>query len=444
MSIRSTTGPAGAALAGILALFQACSLEQPVEPTAEQQVQASSQQLLQFFEFGFSSDSEFARISRRVRSFAGIYIDSSGAVRVLVADEQDNAVAVVEARSVVARRQLGGATDTRLQTAAYSVERVRWSFADLSATYSRIASLLGSPDVVYSDIDEKHNVVAIAFATESAQLRASQWVQDNGLSAEPVELRVEPVTRQSTDLRDRIRPVLPGTRSAYPLAEGSYAHCTVGFIVVYKSKQRSIVNSHCTTVQGALDGQFQYQSSFLENHKYGSEYRDPNFVMLPGCPANRLCRYSDAAVITPLPQEQLAFGQIARTSVGSTNVLSPPYAVIGRLYGPVLTGEIVYKVGQSTGTSVGTVIDTPATQDIYDPYGNPTGWTLLNQVRVQATVDAGDSGSPVFATYCDPLFPCTYNAIVYGILWGRQSGSIYTFSPIGNIELDLGNSLTVY
>ena len=63
--------------------------------------------------------------------------------------------------------------------------------------------------------------------------------------------------------------------------------------------------------------------------------------------------------------------------------------------------------------------------------------TELCQDFVSATVGSGDSGSPVFAiTNGD-------NVTLLGILWGGSGSSSFVFSPLSNVEGELG-ALTTY
>jgi hypothetical protein len=373
-----------------------------------------------------------------------MYVDSTGIVRVLLTDPQQAPIALAEVRAMVdTRRQFVG---TSIGPAArYEVIVVSRSFADLLDVHTRTAQLRSDPDLTFADINEVRNRVILGFATAEGVARANAWLEAAGIPVAGVEVRLEEPTMQAADLRDKIRPLLAGTRTAYSLQFGGYTHCTLGFHAKDNlGRLVSLVNSHCTTVRGAVDGTTQYQSSLLAGHEFGTEIVDPSFVSgLSGCPVNRYCRYSDAALVLPLAGVTVNFPAIARTNSGSINLLSPAYTVVGRAFGQPFVGETLYKVGQLTGTSIGPVTETNVTVPVFNSNGTSTNLTLLGQARVQANVNGGDSGSPVFAPYCDPFSPCTYNAILYGILWGRNGTTNYTFSPLSNIEQDLGYTLIV-
>jgi hypothetical protein len=71
-----------------------------------------------------------------------------------------------------------------------------------------------------------------------------------------------------------------------------------------------------------------------------------------------------------------------------------------------------------------------------------TNITQLCQTWVLAGVAGGDSGSPVFRRQ-----GTTNNVTLVGILWGggvlSDGSTLYVFSPISNIEMELG-ALTTF
>ena len=97
---------------------------------------------------------------------------------------------------------------------------------------------------------------------------------------------------------------------------------------------------------------------------------------------------------------------------------------------------MVNKVGRTTGWTVGEVTRTCVDTGVSD-----SNILLLCQVFVEASgkkqpqiVAGGDSGSPVF------LVNGNNSATLLGGLWGgNASGSLFVYSPIANIEQELGN-----
>ena len=81
-------------------------------------------------------------------------------------------------------------------------------------------------------------------------------------------------------------------------------------------------------------------------------------------------------------------------------------------------------MGRTSGWSRGYVTSTCIDVNV----GN-TSFTLLCQDAVGAKVLAGDSGSPVFRVVHGS------DVSLDGILWGGdESGTLFVFSPIANIE----------
>jgi hypothetical protein len=96
-------------------------------------------------------------------------------------------------------------------------------------------------------------------------------------------------------------------------------------------------------------------------------------------------------------------------------------------------GQTVHKIGRTTGWTRGSVTGTCVTVNL-----SGTNITQICQTLVSAGVGAGDSGSPVFRRQGS-----TSNVTLVGILWGGSGSSLYVFSPISNIETELG-ALTTF
>jgi hypothetical protein len=91
----------------------------------------------------------------------------------------------------------------------------------------------------------------------------------------------------------------------------------------------------------------------------------------------------------------------------------------------------VNKVGRTTGWTQGKVTNKCVNVSV-----SGTKIVQLCQTLVSAHLGAGDSGSPVFKG--------TSSITLTGILWGgNSSGTQFVFSPISNIEKELG-ALTTF
>ncbi|MDB4908898.1 MAG: hypothetical protein JWO05_3682 [Gemmatimonadetes bacterium] len=121
------------------------------------------------------------------------------------------------------------------------------------------------------------------------------------------------------------------------------------------------------------------------------------------------------------------------------------FAVRGEGRGSVSTGLYLDRVGRTTGWTEGTVSGTCV--DIQTPIsGQTTKWyKCVNTVGAQ--IGQGDSGSPVFyrsgddaVTYYGSAFATSGTTTTVS---GLYYASSYVYSPLSNIEADLGYTLTL-
>ena len=128
----------------------------------------------------------------------------------------------------------------------------------------------------------------------------------------------------------------------------------------------------------------------------------------------------------------MTIGKIARTTgLGSLTIdpANPTFTINAR--GIANKDASVDKVGRTTGWTRGTVSNT-----CVDTGVQGSTIVLLCQTFVTSSnviVQGGDSGSPVFAIGSGG------NVTLLGGLWGgNQSGTQFVYSPIANIEAELG------
>lgn len=195
-----------------------------------------------------------------------------------------------------------------------------------------------------------------------------------------------------------------------------------------------MTNSHCTNIQGGIEGTIYHQPTTLSLFSIGVEIIDPPyFTSLDGvgaCPAERRCRYSDTAFARYDAGISFNKGLIARPDgLGSLNIShTTPYFRIVEEFNFPIAGEFLHKVGRTTGWTQGLVSDTCVNANVSD-----TDITLLCQDLVNAGVGGGDSGSPVFGIVNSPA---PGDARLYGILWGGNAdGTLFAFSAMGNFNV---------
>jgi hypothetical protein len=272
------------------------------------------------------------------------------------------------------------------------------------------------------DADEASNRVRIGVERGAAgQARAA--VARLGIPAEAVIVEeTEPITFAAT-LRDRVRPVVGGLQINFP---GFL--CTLGFNAVRSGVSSFITNSHCTNTQGGTEGTPYWQPlESVDPVRIGTEVDDPvYFRRRSGCPNGRRCRFSDASRAAYAAGIDVDLGTLAKTT-GPNNgsiTISGSFNITGE--GSAAVGQTANKVGRTTGWTQGLVTNTCVNTGV-----SGSNIVQLCQTFVSAGVGGGDSGSPVFRE--------TSNVTLLGILWGgNSSGTQFVYSPIANIEQELG------
>jgi hypothetical protein len=209
------------------------------------------------------------------------------------------------------------------------------------------------------------------------------------------------------------------------ISPGDQFLCTLGFNAIRAGVRGYVTNSHCTRSQGGAESTvFHQPTSFTPGNKIGVEAIDRPYFTGGACPATRRCRYSDTAFVRrDPPGVRVSQGRIAAPSFFNTIEWDPStrvYRLVSE--GDAVVGNVVRKVGRTTGMTRGRVTRTCANIRVAD-----TNITLLCQSQATYRSAGGDSGSPVF-TRLDA--PQGLDSRLRGIHWG--SGG--TFSPISGIQ----------
>jgi hypothetical protein len=234
-----------------------------------------------------------------------------------------------------------------------------------------------------------------------------------------------------------MRPIVPVASlqgAATPIWAGVQINfpgflCTLGFNATAGGQDSFITASHCTAQQGGVQNTPYYQPLQSTNPTViATEVSDPDYLRGagPGCPRNKLCRFSDASRARySAGYTNFQRGRIARPdALGSLNYTNS-WTITGKGSAPVV-GQTFNKVGRTTGWSQGLVTNTCVNTGVQG-----TRFVQLCQFFVSAGVGAGDSGSPVFQ------ITSSSSVLLMGILWGSGGGS-FVGSPIAQIEQELG------
>jgi len=376
-----------------------------------------------------SVDEELLRMGREIPGFGGLFYDAEGYPTVYLLHPEDR-VAISSLKSL--------AKEVR-------VRRGDFEFAQLIEWRDALLPVLASPGVVFLDADEARNRVTIGLDATSesksldrerleAQLLAAAVPRQAVLVVEAAP--VKPLVG-TVGLQSKFRPAPAGVQILFPIAPPLYGACTLGFNAFLGNDFGFVVNSHCSGTRGVVEG-VQYYQSVPSDGIIGTEIADPDFFTGGDCPPGRRCRYSDTAFAKYDNPRFGSLGKIARPKSSDSELgtltLSPSSArlsITGRVGSP-LTGDVVHKIGRTTGWTYGTVVATCAEVSV-----SGTDITELCQSEVIAGSGGGDSGSPVFYRSGSST-----KVKLTGILWGGSTipglGSIYVFSPLENIEQELG------
>jgi hypothetical protein len=393
-------------------------------------------------------DAGFAQIARAVPGFGGMYVDRSGTLHVHVT--RDRAAAPRGREELMSRlrptlpafgRTANGAQDVVFHDAEYDYLR-------LDQMRERMRGIFGVEGVVYTDIDELSNRLRVGVREGTPRERIEEALSRLGVPIEAVTIAATPVIQRlkGETLRDLVQPVGGGLQIVWEYPGVGFFLCTLGFNALRSEPGRSrpyfLTNSHCTGDQGVVTGTEYYQPAppeFVDKYNLlGAEVLDPPFFTDP-CYVGFVCRWSDAALVQYRRNVPVRFGTIYRTEFfGTTGPGSLEIARRGPKFFSIaderpfpLVGDIVDKMGRTTGWTRGEVIVTCA-----DVLVSETNQVMLCQDLVSGHSAGGDSGSPVFQQEGN-----SRRVTLLGLLWGGGPG-IWVFSSLENIRFELGEFRT--
>jgi hypothetical protein len=290
--------------------------------------------------------------------------------------------------------------------------------------------LLGTGGVNSTDIDERNNIIRVG-VDSGAELEGIQrhLIDELHIPVDAIAVEQRDPARFTSTLRDYVRPLVGGIQVEGPLG----AICSYGF-TAYSARLATegfVTASHCSGVYGGpSDKGPMYQPINSTGNIIGYERYDRGWLAMGGNCIGE-CRWSDASFFTFAPGQTYSRGKIARPTApgGVITMIDPPYTITAH-GGLSVLGQLVRKVGRTTGETSGMVVETCA--DKYVP--DMSGYMLLCQDTANLLSQEGDSGGPVFEVTSGT------NVTLMGILWGGSTNGTYTyFSNINNIEGDLAH-----
>lgn len=393
-------------------------------------------------------------VAAAVPGFAGYFLD----------DDVPTVYLTDTSQREEAEEALSGWLSSRGFTASeLQVRQAAYDWDQLNQWYDAAwPAALSVDGAVLSDIDEGNNRLRFGGSSATAVAAMTDAVLSAGVPREAFVVNevapIEPVTT----LRDRVRPVPGGYQINFVNAADVVTVsliCTLGFNAVPEGPEHEpnasfITNSHCSSAEGdgATTGTEYYQplqdpdGDNLANPEnlIGVEVHDPVAKVSPDCPLAIPCRWSDALRVEYDDGVPFELGEIARTAafdpaLGTLEV-DPKRSTfqIASEQAFAVLGEMANKMGRTTGWTGGEITGTCVNIIAL-------GGVFLRrcQAQVDAGVDSGDSGSPVFLARSRRTTPRGNKVILNGILWGGATdGTSFSYSPTFNIERELGKLKT--
>lgn len=394
-------------------------------------------------------DARYAELAREIPGFGGAYRDGSGRTVVHVAGRD----LTTEGSSI--RQSLQGRLAGSMRPGVEGpmavtwsdgvvLEEAAWNYLDLVDFRDRAMPALSMPGAVYTDIDERTNRVSIGIAPGTDREAFLAMLESRGIPIDAVTFReVAPIAPlKGSALDERMQPMGGGIQLIYPHPTPGYVFlCTMGFNVLGDFPGKAInyflTNSHCSSTQGATEGTPYYQQAVARPDEKNRIAREIADLPYSDCGGGFVCRYSDATIaMYETARTPVKHGVIYRPESVNTGSLEVGedrrfFRITDRADFPE-GGEVLSKVGRTTGWTEGEVVATGVHMCV-----SGTNIILLFQDMVAADVAGGDSGSPVFMRNGD-----SDEVTLYGLLWGGGDG-VFAFSSLFNIEFDFQTGFRV-
>jgi hypothetical protein len=297
--------------------------------------------------------------------------------------------------------------------------------------------VLALPGTVTAAHDEATNQLVFGVEHAAAIAGVHATLARLGISSSAFSVKVTGPIYQLATLRDRWRPTIAGIQIHF----GQFL-CSLGFNADDGAERSFITASHCTNRQGGVEGTQYFQpTSTVDPTVIATEVEDPTYFRGGPCPHGRRCRFSDSSRARYSANVASTRGSIAKTS-GPNNgslVVTGNFTVTSQdnTTSSFPLGLTVNKVGRTTGWTQGNVTGTCVNTNVSGSSITQLCQTFVENPNGAVVVQGGDSGSGVFRiTAAD-------NAQLVGILWGGNgAGTLFVFSPLAQVENELGALVT--
>ena len=389
-----------------------------------------------------TADENLQEINRQAPGFGGMFYDDNGDLNVYLTNPNNKAAAGKAIQAVLGAKRLGPRDSKRFQgkptltPGDIKVIPAKFDVDQLAKWKQSGGNVFTIEEVSFIDLDEARNRITIGVTDTSATQSVEDILVSQGVPLEAVSIeKTEPAIPLVT-VRDRFRP----TKGGIQINFGGFL-CTMGFNAYRSGIRGFVTNSHCTNIQGGVESTIYHQPVSWDY--IGWEIADPTYftsIWPWECPWFKRCRYSDSAFVRYTSTVSSSLGRIAQptswTGSITINNANPEFRIVRERPSNVV-GDILDKVGRTTGWTYGKVVSTCGDYNV-----NGSDVHMKCQDKVQSfnsavIVGGGDSGSSVFVWHGNDVD-------LSGILWGgNDTGTEFILSPLRSIESELG-ALTTF
>lgn len=191
-------------------------------------------------------DAMLASVAARVAGFGGVY--RQGSTLVILADDSLKLPAIREA--------LGREFQIDVPLSKTRFQRSLFGYDDLNRWRDSLNAHLGIRSLVFTDIQESRNRIAVGVANHDDQPLVRRIAETLGIPAAAVHVERAEFPRLTSGVQDSVNPLMGGLGIVVDSWWGSKP-CTLGWSVrLYADSTNDylITNSHCTGTMGAVDG----------------------------------------------------------------------------------------------------------------------------------------------------------------------------------------------
>ena len=415
---------------------------------------------------GFEDDQ--LRLELSLPGFGGLAFDEDGGLVVYIPSGRTSA----ESRAIL-QTQLARAEKDVLVRALSDDSRIQWRvsqypFSSLVAWKDALASQKVRDAVVGIDADELRNRVTIMIRDATAQPAAKARAQAAGIPVEALNFAVIDQPVATASLRSEFSTMGGGIQIISNSSLNPDQPCTLGFNVgivdpLYPTSLAYLVTAaHCVGVFGDREMCQPSDCGIGSLAEIGFTSIDPEWNLTdPACGSYSVRAHADVALVSYTATTARA-PKVAFTASLGTNYSGGSISVTGwwtniASPGTVYQGQVVDKVGRTTGWTRGSVSATCVAGDIDSTEDGVADYRILCAQSVTGSrVGKGESGSPVFIP--PPPGQITQPLTPLGILfagnnmwstdssdgWGEKFCSnycTYWFSDWNSISTHLGVSL---